>query len=564
MCSQNLENQTQKMVMSDSENLHSETISLPDDAEEDIRHEPEEITSEKKKHKDSFSAGFDSFKTSFDQESDPGVKLESALAFMESFLAEKGTTHFRSFWEVRRLCIPLFKENIPLAHRNHLWTKYSELSKEARRLKDLLDEQSSFAVEQIQIAVEALEKEISLFDDLVEKSLFPDEIIFPKTLQDHCESYKSLQKQLAILNAQASRINSLRKELLKTEMRVRNKNKFFQQLSLAGDHVFPKRKELIKQVSEQFSGDVDQFIEKYFGEQPAHETFFILKDEIKLLQGLAKILTLNTQSFTQTRTRLSECWDRIKVEEKERKKERTQQKVVHKHNLDEISKEILDLKAALEANEMNEVAGQKKVEEIIAHMRRVDLGRDELKILRDSLGGVRAILSEKIKAAGEARQNLEREKEREKREKYLAVLENARHLIDKNESLTPDQLIGERDALMEKIQLANLSKSEKLEIERMLKPLRDIIADKKEQALLDLSEDDRQAFQQLKAILQQRKERRQEIKDQLEQLRKAAGSSSLDFEKAMNYNTQINEEKERLERANQAIEEIERKIKEWG
>ena len=93
-----------------------------------------------------------------------------------------------------------------------------------------------------------------------------------------------------------------------------------------------------------------------------------------------------------------------------------------------------------------------------------------------------------------------------------------------------------------------------------MKPLRDIITDKKDKALLALSDDDRESLQQLKTILQQRKERRQEIKNQLEQLRKAAGSSSLDFEKAMNCNLQINEEKERLEKANQAIQEIESKI----
>ncbi len=75
-----------------------------------------------------------------------------------------------------------------------------------------------------------------------------------------------------------------------------------------------------------------------------------------------------------------------------------------------------------------------------------------------------------------------------------------------------------------------------------------------------LSDDDRHALQQLKNILNQRKERRQEIKEQLEVLRKGAGSSSLDFEKAMSYTTQINEERERLEKANQGIAEIEDKI----
>jgi hypothetical protein len=62
--------------------------------------------------------------------------------------------------------------------------------------------------------------------------------------------------------------------------------------------------------------------------------------------------------------------------------------------------------------------------------------------------------------------------------------------------------------------------------------------------------------------LQQRKDRRQEIKTQLEVYRKALGGSSLDFEKAMHYQELVEQERERLEKANSAIEEIEHKISE--
>ena len=46
-----------------------------------------------------------------------------------------------------------------------------------------------------------------------------------------------------------------------------------------------------------------------------------------------------------------------------------------------------------------------------------------------------------------------------------------------------------------------LSKMEKQEFERLLKPLKDLITEKKEHLLLDLSEDDQQALQQLKDLL---------------------------------------------------------------
>ena len=80
---------------------------------------------------------------------------------MELTLAQKGTPHFKSFWEARNLCVELFKQNISAAIKQPLWNKYSELSKEARRLREILDEQSAFAAEQIEIAIQALEKEIA-------------------------------------------------------------------------------------------------------------------------------------------------------------------------------------------------------------------------------------------------------------------------------------------------------------------------------------------------------------------------------------------------------------------
>jgi hypothetical protein len=531
-------------------------------AEGSAESEDKEVSHKKKDHREGYTAQFEAFKKSFEEQKENEAKLQLAIDFMEASLAQGGTPHFRSFWEARRLCLPLFRENISPVLRSQLWTKYSELSKEARRLKEILDEQSAFAVEQIEIAIQALEKEILQFDEQIEQSAFPETLVFPQALKANYDIYQNLQKQLNILNAHASRINALRKELLKTEMRVRHKNKFFQRLSVAGDKVFPKRKELIKQISQQFSDDIDQFINRHFGAHPSRESLYVLREEIKALQGLAKVLTLNTHSFNQTRMRLSECWDRIKVEEKERKKERTQQRIIFKQNAEEIEKQIQDLKQALERKEESSADAQKKVQSIVAQMRKVELGRDELKVLREALGEVRKMIQDRIKADEEMQQQQAIERNRQKREKYQTFKEQAEQLIQEQENQDVDQLIVNRDVLLAQIYESALSKNEKQELERILKPLRDIITEKKEKALLDLSEDDRQALQQMQTILQQRKERRQEIKNQLEVLRKAAGSSSLDFEKAMSYTNQINEEKERLEKANQAIQEIEHKMRE--
>lgn len=154
----------------------------------------------------------------------------------------------------------------------------------------------------------------------------------------------------------------------------------------------------------------------------------------------------------------------------------------------------------------------------------------------------------------------ENEKQRLKKRKMLDLKEEVESLISSAEQSSLDQLISDRDILLEKITASTLVKSEKQELERMIKSLRDIISDKKEMALMSLSDDDRQALQQLREVLAQRKERRQEVKKQLEILRKSSGGSGFDFEQAMTYNTQLNEEKERLEKITQGIEEVEEKI----
>lgn len=525
-----------------------------------------EGSKEHKKKEIKFNEQFNTFKKDLDQSGDLETKLQKSIDFMESSLSQNGSPNFKNFWEARNICLQLFKENVNPALRAQLWTKYSELSKEARRLKEILDEQSAFAVEQIEMAIGALDADIDHFDDHLQKMTPVDFSISCNSLGNKMDFYQNIQRELNLLNTQASRINALRKELIKTEMRVRQKNKFFQRLSLAGDKVFPRRKELIKEVSGAFTQDVDQFIAANFSKGNLEESLFFLREEIKALQGIAKLLTLNTYAFTHTRMRLSECWDRIKLLEKDRKKARSQQKAAFKQNEDAVLQKIQAFSQAFASNQLSITDANKQIEEIISYMREVELGRDELKFLRDELSNAKKPLIEKIKSAEQDRIQQEEERDRLKRKKISDLKDETEALLKMVDCSEPELLTQKRDDLFDKINHANLTKAEKSELERMLKPLRnaisDAISEKKEKALMSLSEDDRQAIQQLKEVLQQRKERRQEIKNQLETFRKASGISGLDFEQAMNYNAQINIEKERLEKINQGIKEIEQKIAE--
>ncbi len=80
--------------------------------------------------------------------------------------------------------------------------------------------------------------------------------------------------------------------------------------------------------------------------------------------------------------------------------------------------------------------------------------------------------------------------------------------------------------------------------------------------MLLISDDDRAALANYSEIFEQRKKRRVEIKAQIEEYRKILGGSNLDFEKAIEYNELMTSEKERLEKIDEGLREIELKIRE--
>jgi hypothetical protein len=503
------------------------------------------------------------FLSEINQMADPEAKLQKAIDFMESSLSQGGAPHFKCFWDARNLSLELFKQNISPSVRSVLWAKYSELSKEARRLREILEEQSAFAAEQIEIAIQALETDISNNEEQSKAVTEIESIPKSKTLEPKTQFYSSIQRELNLLNVQASRINALRKELIKTEMRIRTKNKFFQRLSNIGDKVFPRRKDLIKEISQNFIDDIDLFIKENFDSDRMCDSLFFLREEIKALQGLAKVLTLNTHSFTHTRMCLSNCWDKVKVEEKERKKERSHQKSLFKQNYEKVHEEIQSFNQAFSSQQLSTVDANKKIDDIVALMRNTELGRDELKALRDHVAQSRKALYDKIKQEEKDRLSQEEERGRQKRQHLYDIYEEIKAFLSESDRYDAEALIEKRTALMDKIASAPLTKLEKQELEKSLKPLRDIIAEKKEKALLELSEDDRQKLHQLKELLKDKKERRQEIKKQLESYRKSSkGSSGMDFAQALSYNAQIAEEKDRLDKITIGIQEIEDTIDE--
>lgn len=490
----------------------------------------------------------------------PEERIVCGLQFMRESISQEGSPRFREFWEGRRLILPIFKENLNPAIRSNLWNEYVELTVEARKLKEILEEQSVFAMEQIDLAIEAMEKEITDFSQLLQTApvISFDQSI---TIQKRSAHYQELQRPLNLLNTLASRLNSLRKEVIKTDMRIRFKTKFFKRLSELGDHIFPKRKTLIDQISADFEQDVDGFVVAHFqGVEVVGAPYFAIREEIKALQGMAKIFTLTSGAFTRTRLRLSECWDQVRVLEKEHKKEVLEKRQASSEHKVAIQAKIDLLKE--KTSSLSEAELLREIDAISQEMRGVSLQREDVRYLREELYKLR----EPHLAAQEqkARELLEQEKEklRIKREQIAALKDRIAQQIKEGEGLEFDVLQQNFAGIELDLGRMDLSKVERQQLERSLRPLKDLIADKKEDSLLNLSEDDKKTLENLKIVLQQRKERRQEIKEQLDVYRKTLGGSNLDFEKAIHYQDLLEQEKERLEKANAALEEIEQKIRE--
>ena len=505
--------------------------------------------------------GFEKFASELNEKASNEEKLSLAIEYMRNSLSQHGEADFKGFWEARRLCLPIFKENINPIVRTKLWNDFVNLSQEARKLKDILDEEAVFAKEQLEIAIKALEDDINDYENKLKNIANIEFSVESEFLNQKFEQYNEKQRELNLLNAFAGRINSLRKEIIKIGIRLRYKSKFLKSLSLYGDKVFPKRKELIKTVSSMFVKDIDEFIGKYFGEERSSVPFFVLKNEIKALQNVAKILTLSTKAFTETRLKLSQCWDKIKASETEKKKYVLEKRKDFKDNYDIVHAKIQELeekcKSGISSDEANSISNA-----IQQEMRSLELLKGDVRNLKTEIRAALAPITEKEQ---EEKERIRKSREEEIQKKNSAIeqiLKKIDSLIKEEENYSFEDISKERESILKEIQALSLNKIEKQNIDRALKPLKDVILNKKEKSLLNLSKDELQALDQMKEILSQRIERRNEVKLQLEKYRKDLGSSGLDFEKAMMYREMMDMEKERLDKINELIDEIQEKISE--
>jgi len=499
-------------------------------------------------------APFEDFAINFENLKGAESKLRAALDYMHTTLNKKKPPYFKGFWEARKLCFPLFKEQLEAPLRAELWNLYTELTREGRELKGMLDQETSFAVEQIDLAISGLEKQLSDPKEGIQAVVFPEKL---KSLNHNKRLYLDGQAELNRLNLFASRINGLRKELSHTEMRVRHKNKFFQRLSKLGDSIFPRRKDLISQISTAFESDVARFVEENFSEKSfcpdkIKRSLFFFREEIKALQACAKLLTINTHAFTITRASLSSCWDQLRGMEKELKKDFAKQKVKSSENVEMIRAQLADFEQKRASLTME--AATKELDNILHKMREIELTRTDVQLLKDEVQKAREPLNQQKEKVLNAAKESQATAEKAKREKVLSFKARLEKLH------SADLETVEREIEECRKEMATFSKIERLDCEPLLRSLRDKLAEKKEGVLLSLPDDTKASISLLQKLLDERLQQRREIKEQLESYRKLIGGSALSFEKAIEMGELVEQERERLFKCDRAIEEVEQKI----
>ena len=479
-------------------------------------------------------------------------KLKFCLNFMRAALSSEKTPAFRDFWEAKRLCLEFFKEKLPARVRTVYWAEYAELSDEIRRVKEILDEQSSFAHEQIELAIAAVEKDIEAFAAQLEEMTALE---VPKCLEKKASEYIHMQKELDLFNTFAGRLNGLRKELIHTQMRIRYKNRLFDRLNELGDKVFPKRKQRIKEISELFTQDVESFVSAFKLKEPP---FFGTKEEIKALQAFAKQITLNTPAFSQMRETLSGCWDQVKEKESALHEKRTQEREAHKENFEKISPQIEALKENIAHEKITLKEADDTTEAILQEMRELELGREEVKTLKKRLFAAKKPLEEKEKEERARVKEQEELREKLKAEAKGILLEQSLAVLNQAEALSLEALVEKWEALVKEEKAVNAVGIEKAMLDNRLDSIADYIQEKKWQNLIQESPED--LAPSLHGLLSERHKARRKLKETLEEHRKTIGGSGLSLEHSMLYHELIGEEKMRLDAMETMIEEIEEKL----
>lgn len=495
------------------------------------------------------------FREARDALQNPIKRVRLCIVVMRQSLSKPNYPAFVLFWEAKKSALDSFKEISTPTVRSALWEEYIELTKEARRLSDLLQEQNAFSLEQIHLAVQVLEKDL---EEEANKISSMDRITFPKEasiLLDRETIYNNNQLQLNFIHAMASRIQTIRKELISIPTSMKHKGKLLQRLSSLGDQIFPRRKKMIQEMSALFYEDVQRFISKYFETKTTvskekSPPLYLLKEEIKAFQKMAKVFSISSECFFSTRKLLGKCFDTIKQKEKERRLGYQEKKQKTQQAFESIYQEIQNFGKWITLDTFSKKTYSDKLKELIENMERVPFVHEQVKILRGELEKQKQLAEDKHFQKDSCSSSAT------KRDEVAAFLRECHAAIEKANAISIQELVDLREDVIRKSLTMKFNLEEEIQYQLFLIELQIATTVKQEEACWQI-EDTREKVQKLTDHLHVTFACKEEVKLQVESLRKLNSSSGLNFQQALLCRDCIQKARDYIEKINDSIEKLE-------
>lgn len=506
--------------------------------------QPQKVESQSQAAPRKVSAQVEALRKKFAQA--PSIeRVEGYLSFMKQQITPP-SINFRDFWDARRDLSSSFRGLEDATTKTIYLEKVQALCSEAKGLKTVLDEQSQFAVEQIELAIAGIAQEI---EQVLASELYWESEASNSAGGFDKAFYGSCQGKLNWLNSFSSRVGALRKELMKTEMRVRSKNKLFGSLSVLGDKIFPLRKELIREISERFISDVEHFTQDVLSASNLH--VLATKAQVKAWQSIAKELTLNTHAFKKSRELLSQAWEQLKKLDKEFQQHKMAKAKEKKENLFHLQQQIDEAKKQHEAGSIPERVFVSKLDDVVRKLKKTDLLREDVDLVRNQIRALKAPIVEKEEAAQAEALSKSQATTRQHELLVNAITQRfEENLKLGNVDLVP-AMNQELRQLQEKI---TLSHGQLQKLMQIIRNLQNMGFEKEIEVLLEKAQNVQAS--EASEVLRELFDMRVRLRALFEEHKRQAGASGMDFQKAMLMSERAKFEKERIEKLEHAISRV--------
>lgn len=474
--------------------------------------------------------------------------LKCAFDFLRTCVETDFARMSKEFWQVKQLCLELFKEPLEQSFRYPLWQEFIELLNQAKFAEDLLSENSAFSLEQFELALKGLQSEVSSAEEL-EKSQWHliDQVGFDGSQSSMEEFLRALNQEISTTQAHlvnynnlAVRYRSLKEEIVEASLRAKDRRQLFDKLKAIRVLLFPRRKELIKKVSHLYLEEVFRFVESARAQlkegkkaRPSHA----IRTELKALQKLAKGLTLLPEAFKKARAQLAALWEELSTLDTERKAKFLEKKEQLVSNAKAIEEKIAHIEKSAEGKSLEEI--KQLIREGKRHLRAQPLLKEDSAAFDQRLRALEAPFIEEEERQMQKRIEARKKQELEK-QKALEIIES-----NLNEALSKDEPF-ELESYQKELKVLELSRKERVHFEGLFERAQRQL---QEQKLKSLGND-------AQAQIALFNERKADLVSKLEELKKEKGTKSLDFERALFIEEAIASAKDELHKIHKELERL--------